>query len=1174
MYLKSLKLAGFKSFADRTRLELRPGVTVVVGPNGSGKSNLVDALSWVLGTQSTKSLRTQKMEDVIFAGTATRPSLGRAEVTLVIDNAERRIDLDLDEVSITRRLYRDGSSDYELNGVGCRLLDIQDLLSDSGVGRHQHVIIGQGEIGRVLNASPDEHRAVIEEAAGILKHRRRKERAERRLERTDEDMVRLEDLLGELNRQMRPLKRQARAAERYDGLKAEVVALRLYLAGRSLKGLDRDLTVATSEKSQLLETIDIDQRRLAELSERLDTLTTAASGVGADLDRDTSAAALLETTVERLRRIASVSHERRRALSGRREATVERRSDLTDELGMISRELGELDSEIKEAGAEADSAEARFRRLEDETAALATQNSLSPEGALAAVRGELSSLDSSLGRDRRELDQVVKRMDSLVEKRSDEASEVERINTEIKEIDEELSHLQSGYDTATQRRRSDQETWTAAEEALAEAKLEFASSQARVAAIQAAIEGRYDAEARETVERAPGAIGPLVSQLDIPEGLEGAVDAALGQWVDAVAFTDMESVREVVALVKGSGGGSVPVVSAVSQAPVRAREVAEQMGLEALVDHLGPGAHPGLASRLLGDVLLVEGWSAGWQLVARHPSLRAVTPEGDLISVSGVHIANPDGAGPAMLEAAEVALERSETDLARSTSIHKAAKRDFDASREVEREALEHLEAAEAGLAGRSEAMARLQKSVDSIDEEYERLEERRLALSEAIGHSEGQTQELRRRVSALEGEEAERMKAWEELESGRLQLAAEREMARSEWQDATARSRAVLERARLLEERKARIDSEVDRLEHGVRSDVDPETLDLVEGYARRGVASLEQRIVELRGRQAELRERNTAVVSELGSVRSSHDQKREALSAARERVGELEVKLTELRMQREAVIEAIRRDADSDVEAAMIAERPDVDEEVDLEDLLNSKIAQLSRLGPINPLAAEEYRELEERHLFLSDQMKDVEESRSELRKVITALETEIEVRFHAAFTEVANSFQRYFEVLFPGGKGRVRLEDPEDDHSGVLIEAQPLGKKVSHMSLLSGGERSLAALAFLFAIFQARPSPFYVLDEVEAALDDTNLRRFLRIVDEFRREAQLVIITHQQPTMEAADVLYGVTMEPGGSSQVVRKEMSSVSSPVERSETGEVARPKVETEGAYNTPGTAFN
>lgn len=1143
MYLKSLKLAGFKSFADRTRLELRPGVTVVVGPNGSGKSNLVDALAWVLGTQSPKSLRTEKMEDVIFAGTATRPSLGRAEVTLVIDNVERMIDLDLDEVSITRRLYRDGSSDYELNGVTCRLLDIQDLLSDSGVGRHQHVIIGQGEIGRVLNASPEEHRAVIEEAAGILKHRRRKERAERRLDRTDEDMVRLQDLLGEITRQMRPLKRQARAAERYDGLKTTVTELRLYLGGRALTGLDRELTVCTSEKSQLLERSEVEGRRVTELGERLGELTGAAADVGADLDRDTSAAAILETIVERLRRIASVSHERRRAVKGRREASVERRTDLEGELDTLDSEFPSVTALVKQASSEAGTAEARFRRLDDQVSALATQNSLSPEGALAAVRGELSSLDSGLRRDRREMERIVGRVESLDTQARAEAAEVDRINLEIKELDERLSGLQLEYEQASRRRLTDQEAWSRSETALTNSKLELASAEARVAAIQAALEGRHDPEARKAVETAPGAMGSLVSHLDIPEGLEAAVDAALGRWVDAVAFVAMDQLRDVVSLVKGTGGGSVPVVSAVSEATVSAREVASSMGLDALVDLLGPTAHRGLASRLLGDVVLVEGWASGWDLVAKHPSLRAVTPEGDLIGVTGVHIASPDGAGPAMLEAAGVALERAETELSRAVSIHKSAKRDFDSSRETEREALERLEAVEAGLAGRSEAMARLQQSVDSITEERERLEERQQALAEAIDHAERQISDLRRRLEALEGEEAERFEAWEDLESQRLQLGAEREIARSEWQDAAARHGAAVERERLLVERRERITSELARMAGGEEVEGDPALLEAIEERARRAVTVLEARISELRERQSSLRDRNSEVVGELGEVSVEHDRVRESLSDARDRIGQLDVRLTELRMRRESVIEAIRRDADSDVEAAMSAKRPDVDEGQDLEEMLESKLAELSRLGPINPLAAEEYRDLEGRHDFLSEQMRDVEASRSELRKVIAALEAEIEQRFQAAFTEVTRAYEKYFQVLFPGGRGRVRLADPDDDRSGVLIDAQPLGKKVSHMTLLSGGERSLAALAFLFAVFEARPSPFYVLDEVEAALDDTNLRRFLRIVDEFRGEAQLVIITHQQQTMEAADVLYGVTMEPGGSSQAIRKEMTSV-------------------------------
>jgi chromosome segregation protein len=1140
LYLKSLKVAGFKSFADRTRLEFRPGVTVVVGPNGTGKSNLVDALSWVLGTQSTKSLRTPKMEDVIFAGTATRPWLGKAEATLVIDNEERLIDLDLDEVSITRRLYRDGSSDYELNGVGCRLLDIQDLLSDSGVGRHQHVIIGQGEIGRVLSASPEEHRAVIEEAAGILKHRRRKERSERRLERTDEDMIRLQDLLGEINRQMRPLRRQARAAEQYDDLKARVSALRLYLAGQNLTRIDRELTIATSEKSILSEGIEVDQKRLQELSTSLQDLTETAGEVGMDLDRDTSAAAMLETTTERLRRIASVAQERARALSGRREAAFERREDLETEAAAIDEEVTVIQSECKQAEIVAASAEEAFRRLEDEERAMATQNSLSPEGALAAVRGELSALESSISRDQREIEKVIHRIAVLESQVDEEGQEIDRINVEIQAMDTSIGSLQQDYETAAKQRAETQSRWSDAEDTLDAARIEMATESARVEAISAALKGRFDDGARQAVESVPGTLGSLTSQLDIPDGLEAAVSAALGGWADAVAFGDPESVRKAVDIVKGGGGGSVSVVSSVSETASPATEVAQSLGLEALVDRLGPSHHTGLASRLLGDVVLVEGWSAGWDLISKHPALRAVTPEGDLISVSGVRIADPDGVGSAMLEAAEVAVEQASTNLARAESRHTAATRDFDTTRQAERRSLEALEQAESAVAGLSEAMHRLQASVRGLTDEQTRLDERRTSLNESITAGAGQGEVLRKRLTALEGEESEHLTMWEEMEARRVQLAADREAARSEWQEAATALRAVVEREKLLTDRRQRIDGELGRLDLGFVDNADPARLDEVGQYAKSAVAIIEGRIAELRERQAGLRERSNEVRSELDMVRGEHHERSESIAEARSRIGEIDIQLTELRLKNESVIESIRRDADADVEDAMGAPRPEFPDDADLEGAMDSLSTQLRRLGPINPLAAKEYRGLEERHTFLSEQMADVERSRAELRKVISALETEIQTRFDAAFTEVAEAYEKYFEVLFPGGRGKIRLEDPDDPTSGVMIDAQPLGKKVSQMSLLSGGERSLAALAFLFAVFEARPSPFYVLDEVEAALDDSNLRRFLRIVDEFRRRAQLIIVTHQQQTMEAADVLYGVTMEPGGSSQAIRKDM----------------------------------
>ncbi|HEY6635837.1 MAG TPA: AAA family ATPase, partial [Acidimicrobiia bacterium] len=888
MYLKSLKLVGFKSFADRARLEFRPGVTVVVGPNGSGKSNLVDALSWVLGTQSTKTLRTGRMEDVIFAGTATRPSLGKAETTLVIDNTERQIDLDLDEVVITRRLYRDGSSDYELNGVGCRLLDIQDLLSDSGVGRHQHVIIGQGEIGRVLNASPEEHRAVIEEAAGILKHRRRKERSERRLERTDEDMLRLNDLLGEIGRQMRPLRRQARAAEQYEGLKNQATALSLYLGGQELTALDRELTIAVSEKSMLTEGLVVDQTQLQHLTERLTELTEQAAAVGAELDRDTTAAALLETTNERLRRVSSVAVERSRAVSGRREAVEERRTDLEGEAVGIVEQLTEIETELREADAVASRAEASFRRLEDEERAIATQNSLSPEGALAAARGELSALESSLGRDLRELEKVTHRGDVLSSQRADESEAIERINDEIREMDASISTHQAAYDSASKDRAARQTTWSAAEDARALARIEVAAADARCEAIRTAVQGRFDSEARRAVESANGVLGSLTGQLDIPDGLEPAVNAALGEWADAVAFDQAKSVQEAVEIVKGAGGGSVSVVSAMSEIGAPAAEVAAALGLDTMIDRLGPAHHRGLATRLLGDVILVEGWGAGWDLVARHPSLRAVTPEGDVISASGIRIADPDGAGWAMLEAAEVTRERAVTELARAESIHTAAKRDFERSRDTERTALETLEQAESVIAGHSEAMKRLQSSLLAIEEEQARIEDRRVALAEAIDAGRAQSVVLDERLRSLEGEEASRLAAWEDMEIRRLGIAADREVARSEWQEAATSLRAVIERKTLLQVRRDQVHDELGRLDLGVVADTDPERLEVVAGFARRAVVILEGRLEQLRLRQGELRAVHHEVRREVEESRTDHERRSQATSDARSRVAE----------------------------------------------------------------------------------------------------------------------------------------------------------------------------------------------------------------------------------------------------------------------------------------------
>ncbi|MFZ0491581.1 MAG: chromosome segregation protein SMC [Acidimicrobiia bacterium] len=1137
MFLKSLKLVGFKSFADRTRLEFEPGVTVVVGPNGSGKSNLVDAIAWVMGTQSTRSLRTQKMEDVIFAGTSLRPAFGRAEVTLVLDNTSRALPLDLNEVSLTRRLYRDGTSDYQINAVDCRLLDIQELLFDSGIGRQQHLIVGQGRIDDLLNAKPEDHRAVIEEAAGVLKHRLRRERSVRRLERTDPDVLRLNDILRELKRQIRPLKRQAESAERHEELRNTIRALRLFFGGEALRAAERRMAELEESERSWSSRLDAATSERSELESRLPSLVEAAGSAGRALDRDSTAAARLETTGERLRRVGQVARERRRAAEALLEGAGERRRDLETEVGDLEGELATTASHMAEAQRAADRAEQILRFLEDEARSLADQDALPVEGALAVVRGDLSSLEAAMDRDGRELRDVERRLAVLAARIAEESTEIDELRRGIRATDGETVAAQDDYELTRATRESFQEQWERADEEAARARLALAAASARVEAIEEAVSGATDPEARDRLLERDGVVGSVTAVLAVPTDLARAVDAALGPWAGAVVASSRQEVRRAVEDLKSDGLGGIAVVAGSGRPAALPVPV---VGADRLVDLLGGTADRGLAERLLGDVVVVEGWGAAFDIVSRHPEIRAVTPEGDLVDADGMHIGQPDGASPAVLESALVGLERAEIDAARAVSLLTQARRSFDDARAAERGALEGLEVLEARLGGMTEALAMRERSSIQAEREMETLEERRSALIEQSGEREDRIERLRSRLRDLEGEEAERQRAWQEMADRRHEVESRRESAAQARREAAEGLATVLERHRLLQDRLRTVTRELDS---ATDRPIDPEAIATLSGIEEHCVAALDA----VRGKLGALRERQRMLRAEAGetgarltAARTRLEELRNGIEVAREQASGTAIERAELNVRRESIAEGLRRDADASEGEALAAESPDL--EGDLHDALESREAELRRLGPVNPLAAQEYHELKERHDFLSTQLEDLESSRSDLRKVISALDDRIAQEFLAAFHEIAAHYEEYFGLLFPGGRGRLRLVDENDPlTTGVEVEAMPLGKKVGKLSLLSGGERSLAALAFLFAVFRARPGPFYILDEVEAALDDANLRRFLRLVSRFRERAQLLIVTHQQQTMEIADILYGVTLEPGGSSQVLSKRVS---------------------------------
>jgi chromosome segregation protein len=1150
LLLKTLSLAGFKSFADRTRLDFHGGVNVVVGPNGSGKSNLLDALAWVMGTQATSTLRTQKMEDVIFAGTDARPALGRAEVTLTFDNRDRFLPLELDDIAMTRRLYRDGTSEYELNGTPCRLLDLHELLSDGGVGRHQHVLVGQGQIGNILNARADEHRAVIEEAAGITKHRGRRDRSVRRLEHTDIDMSRLTDILDQQRRRLRPLKRQANAAMQYDSVRTAVKELRLWIGGDALRTLRARIAEAALERTALEKRVEQDQRELAGVVEDLRALEAEAGETGRALQHDTAAAARLETVAERFQRIGMVARERRSALQSRLTGASERRDDLEAEFDHLEQQIVSSIEEETAARAAAERREAALQALEDEERSLAEQIALPAEGVIANLRGDLRALEAADERDRKEREGLLHRREIVDARRATEGEEAATLRAQIETTDAEVNGASDAYATARAKREAMQVQWEKAERLHHEHRIELAQAEGRMSAVEAAIAGLGDPAARDHAEASEGILGPLAARLDVPADLAQAVDGTLGRWRDALVAAGSAELDTVAGALKAEGFGGIALVGSTGvgeDAADDARRVATEWGLDVLVDRLGARADRRLALQLLGDVLLVEGWSTARQITQRHPELRAVTPEGDVVTSDGISIAEPDGAGPAALEAARVALEIAEHNVARSDSAQRTARRDFDQARTVERGALEELEHLETLLAGSTEALAVIGRTRAAGEAELDRLDQRLTAITEAAAARAERISELRNRMADFEGEEQARQEAWEALNRRKDEVARRRDEARRKRQESAAALAGAEERRRLAEGRLSSTRGELEALD---TAPVDPARitrLGEIEAAARQALGVVRAHIESLRERQRELR--RVAGLAD-GRLTDAHSRQREletAVSDAKERMSTLAVELAELRVRDEATAEGLRRDADATEDEALAATRPELDEGVEPTDALASREAQLRRMGPINPLAAAEYEELAAEVEHLETQLADLEASRHELRKVIAALDAEMATMFHGAFDDIAQFYEENFALVFPGGRGSLRLTDPDRPlESGVEIEAQPLGKKVGRLSLLSGGERSLAALAFLFAVFRARPSPFYVLDEVEAALDDANLRRFLRLVATLRESAQLVIITHQPQTMEAADILYGVTMEPGASSQVVAKRMSLV--PVE--------------------------
>ena len=1154
MFLKTLTLKGFKSFADTTVMDLEPGVTVVVGPNGSGKSNVVDAIAWVLGAQAPSSVRSQKMDDVIFAGTAKRPALGRAEVTLTLDNSSGILPLEFNEVSISRTLFRTGESEYAINGVACRLLDVQELLSDAGVGRQQHVIVSQGQIDAVLNARPEDRRSIIEEAAGVLKFRKRKEKSERRLEATEASLLRVQDLLREVRRQLRPLERQAEAARRHGDLVKELQALQIFLTGREIAGYRKRLETLVLDRTAAT-------RREGELRQKLAELDTSVLATEAELtargDSGLSDELVqVEQLRERARGISMLITERRRSYERDRGQLMDSGviATLEADAANLRAELGDVEAGIERLEPESLDLANDEAAFEGERAAAATlfdgiASASSAATAAAEVRGELRTLRAALESTEVEHRRLITRRDALAEREARLSAEVEHLRAELERTQSSEEPLVAEVAEAESRRLAAEVAHESAMAARTEAAAELSRWHARAEALQLALDSARARAGAEKLRDVDGVVGTLLDLVTIDDGWEAAVEAALGEALTAVVVNDATAARRALAHLRDSGtsGAVIALGSRLSGASavaggdsVRAHVRSDRADVSSLLDVL------------LSRSVRVRDWQSAVDAVIADPTLVAVTEAGDRFAAGGWRIGVAGGGATASaLEeatargaAAEQELTRRDTDVASTSS-------ELQSARAAENAVQRRLDANDSTFTAATEVLARVQGERREITAEVEGLDVARHEIDGRLTEQRNRVSELERILPSLELDEAAEVEAARVRGEARASLEAKATLLAGRRRDLAVRSAGLLERKQFLE---ARLDDTERRLEADAtaRAEVADrrERIERVIAVTETLAALVDSHRHTIETRLADLHERRRRQSDEVRELAARLDQMRRDRSAAERELEELretsrrfEIDETEVKMRLESTVETLRRDLDVEPSIAEAAELPELPEGVTAPARVRDLERELRLMGPINPLALQEFTELQERHAFLEAQLEDVRNTRRELTRVIAAIDQEIQQVFAAAFADVSENFTNLFGMLFPGGGGRLVLTAPDDLlNTGIEVEAKPGGKNVKKLSLLSGGERSLTAMAFLFAVFRSRPSPFYVMDEVEAALDDVNLHRFLGLVKEFRREAQLIIVSHQKRTMEAGDCLLGVSMQPGGSSKVVSEKLEA--------------------------------
>ena len=1031
MYLKSMNLKGFKSFASSTTLNFEQGITCVVGPNGSGKSNVVDALSWVMGEQGAKSLRGGKMEDVIFAGTSGRAPLGRAEVSVTIDNADGVLPIDFSEVTITRVLFRNGSSEYLLNGETTRLLDIQELLSDSGIGREMHVIVGQGQLDAILLANPEERRAFIEEAAGVLKHRKRKEKAIRKLDSMQTNLARIQDLTVELRRQLRPLGKQAEVARKASVIQSDVRDAKLRLMADDMLRMRNEMELEVADENVLRQRKEQVEAELNTARSREIELDAIAASENPQLIAAQENFYRLTAQREQIRGVQNLSSER-------------------------ARFLAEEAEEAKATGRDPDALDQEARILRSEESTLANQVRSSQE----QLNNDSSSLKAIEEKLALEENRVSAALRAIADQREGTARQEGHINGLRSRIDAttgEVSRLTSAKDLVEIRLKNYREN--------------FAQIETQISALSSSepgLDSLFD-KLKAELKNSENNLKQLSDKLQSTEKLRAGSLGRLTAFKEISELVQSVSNSELIAKISALTTECEQEVNKVNADCDRIKF--ELSGLNEELNKVNK-EYELVLSKLNDSDAAMTGLAE--QLAISGQNVKNTVEELDRISLA--------------LGAANDQKNSDERDLA-------AAIAQFESHQTPVEPDLTNLEdlRSQVSAARSKEVEARL--SLRTIEERKDAIAQRALALeNQAAAERESESRSISRREN----------RAQAAITAQEIADTAYEALIQIE----SSISRSGVERERLEASRSSR-EGEILNL-RTISRELAIELEKLTSSVHRDEIARAEQR---LRIEQLE-----TKAVEELGidvqTLISEYGPNNDVPTFYENEQGEF-------------------------VPGDLIPYRRDQQEK---------RLAQAERsltlLGKINPLALEEYSSLEERLRYLAEQLEDLKKTKKDLLDIIKEVDDRVQQIFTEAYEDTAREFEIVFSRLFPGGDGKLILTNPSDMlTSGVDVEARPPGKRVKRLSLLSGGERSLVAVALLIAIFKARPSPFYVMDEVEAALDDTNLGRLLGVFEELREKSQLIIITHQKRTMEIADALYGVTMRGDGVSEVISQRIREV-------------------------------